>query len=494
MSARKQLTPFVFITVTVILGMVALAGGALIIKSLEKQNNGIGATSIASQRVDDGSTITLHAVTYGASHRIDVSVLRPGAFIIFETGYRNRTLQKNVSGECVVVWFSRTDANGNAMDSNWWSHCSVTDLNGNEIVDSDAEQHTLSGWSHHRTRQQQDRRFQIQRNDTRHRDGNSKIVIANSMFPKIRSQGDITIKVFDITKKEVARFTVPNPTPQPTETWTAVKLPTETTIDDMTLRLNTFTYMTHKDRINNSIRDRKSLLTKFEMVDAEGKRNNEYEYYDVRFFDLLENQCQAYDAKLSFEEPVWRIEANAFRKDTAEFSTEEIVEFDPIPIPSNGTTMPLTLVSGNSRIQLQLRHFSGRGLTTYTYPVSRYSGSNIFSGGLGKTRFSLRQSTQNRLTSVTMSGDVGQVIHLRLDHRTVNPDERLTLLSVDDQGRAVPMQRRQMFDTEFCVMKVAPDAKTIQLKAILQDVKKFKFFVAPPKTEFTPPKRNSKRS
>ena len=119
MSARKQLTPFVFITVTVILGMVALAGGALIIKSFEGKAQGIGATSIATAEAADGSTITLHAVTYGNRHRIDVSVVRPNAFIIVDTGYRNRALQKNVSEECVVVWLSRTDRNGKAMDFNW---------------------------------------------------------------------------------------------------------------------------------------------------------------------------------------------------------------------------------------------------------------------------------------------------------------------------------------------------------------------------------------
>ena len=50
MSARNQETPFVFVTVSFILRMVAQAGGALIIKSLEGDHRPIGTSTIGTRR------------------------------------------------------------------------------------------------------------------------------------------------------------------------------------------------------------------------------------------------------------------------------------------------------------------------------------------------------------------------------------------------------------------------------------------------------------
>jgi hypothetical protein len=481
MSARKQLTPFVFVTASCILGTVALAAGALVMKSFEGDTGQIGAVTLEEYKAKDGSTIRLHAVSFGTRHSLDVSVVRPNAFIVFESGYRNMRVDRHSSDDQIVVWLSRTDANGRASDFSWWSHCSVTDLHGDEIRDSEAERHVLYGWSHNQDGQSHgvQQRFLPYQEQHRYYASENKMIIVNSFLPKIRSQGDITIKVFNIQKEKVAEFTVPNPTPQPTKTWVAQELPAESTVDGLTLRLKSFATSTHKNqhgRDQNLVRH--TVSPKFEMIDSDGKVSNDYQHQYTQYFDPLENVGNEHDVRLSFKEPVWRLETKVFRKSTSEFTAEETIEFAPIEIPQKNTTVALGLDFGNSKIQLAPAQISGPGATSYIFPSGPYGGSSSFLRTIDKATLNVHLKTQNRITTATVNGDL---VHLRFDHRPLTPDERLSMFAVDDQNRKIKLRHEPHFGSNFCFLKVEPDAKSITFSAVLQELKKFEFYIKPPK-------------
>ena len=482
MSARKQVTPFIFVAVSFVLGVVVLATASMIIKSFEGESAGVGAPTLAEFKTDDGSTITLHAVTFGQHHHMDVSVIRGGTVIVFETGYIDRSLDFQTGDDAMVVWLSRKTAAGTPMDCDWWSHCLIADVHGTEVRDGDARRHILQGWPFEQDDAPNGRPFQPRHVAHSYYDSEKKLVIATGVFPKIRSNGDISIRVFDVAQKQVAEFKVPNPAPQPTKEWTAQTLPIEQTVDQVTLRLTELQATVQKEDYpdGNERQERMHVQPNFAILDSQGKPSADYSVNSIQFFDSMENVCHPYDLRLSLKEPAWRLEAEVLRRDSAAFTQDEVVEIGPIEIPARDTSVALSQEFSNGKIQFRPLQIGGRGSVTYGFATRSYGNGSIQSSSEfhpSNVRYDFRVVSQNRTATVTLTGNVA---HLRVENRALAAGEMLTLLGVDDQGRDVPIRQQSSHDTHFWILNVADDAKSVKVKAILQTAKRFTFFVKPP--------------
>lgn len=483
MSSRKQITPFIFVAVSFVLGVVVLATASMIIKSFEGESAGVGAPTLAEFKADDGSTITLHAVTYGQHHHMNVSVIRGGTVIVFETGYIDRSLEFYTGNDAMVVWLSRKNAVGAPMDCDWWSHCSIADFHGTEVRDGNARRHILQGWSYEQDDASHGRPFQPRDVAHSYYDAEKKLVIATSVFPKIRSNGDISIRVFDVAQKQVAEFKVPNPAPQPTKEWTAQTLPIDQTVDQVTLRLTELHATVEKQDYpgENERQERMHVQPNFAILDSSGKPAVDYFVIWTNFSDSMENASTTYDAQLSLKEPAWRLEAYLRRRNNAAFAQDEVVEIGPIEIPASDTSVALDQEFSNAKIQFRPLQIGGRGSVTYGFATtsSGSGGSTSYSDIFQPSNvpYDMQVVSQNRTATVTLTGNVA---HLRVENRALAVGEMLTLLGVDDQGRDVPIDQQSSLDTHFWILNVADDAKSVKVKAILQTAKRFTFFVKPP--------------
>jgi hypothetical protein len=142
---------------------------------------------------------------------------------------------------------------------------------------------------------------------------------------------------------------------------------------------------------------------------------------------------------------------------------------------------------------------SGPGITNHQYPVSGSYRNSISDGGSFGTpqetpedqqplgggpqsnqapgSFAVSFSEGYQQTTLAFEGNA---VMLRVDHVPLLVNQLLSLVAVDDQDREVEVMQKELRESNFWFFNVAPDAKSIKIRALLQESETVEFFVKPP--------------
>ena len=494
---RNHVTPFVLIAGISVFSLAALVTFAVVVSQFEDQTPVQTMPILAEATMPDGTILALNAVTYGTHHRMEVLVARQH-FDPFESPWRRRSLDAHTSRDGIVIWLSRRDPRNNRyLDFDWWSHCEVKDSFGQTITDKDARRHTVSNRGHSGTGG-----HRPLAPDTSSHTGSNRVLVVHSELPQFRSGAMATLDVFNADGDKVASLPMSNPTPQPTAEWEPESLPatkpTKKESDgELEVVLNSVRSVLHKSKRNGEEFERARFEARFE-ARIDGTRSNDWSVYLRSVEDVLGNEGQTWDMKLSLHEPAWRLNVAAHRRDTAEFAASEIMKLDPITLQKPGKIDLKPTRASDGVSTAEIRAVAAAGSTSYTLSAPPRINTSFSSGHQLQIGQKQHRRVQCKVKWEQRNGRASVTVDCELPHVLLYVDpglseHRVTVRASDDQNRPVRTHvRNHTGNNHFCFLEVEPDARQVQLEVIVHEPQHFEFFVKPPEPAW-PEKKTPQR-
>jgi len=504
----RQFSPLTLIALLAVVSLLAMSTVLTIVGNVETDSLIKQIDVVAETTMEDGSILVVNKVSYGTSHQLDVLVPR-SSIDPFESPFRRQTPDTHTSENSVVIWMTRQDAkSGRYLHFDWWSHSTIADKSGYEHRDDDARRFVYSG----RGSSSGGGNRPFSEDDSRHISDPSRILLVCSEFPVFRSDGPAVLKIYGVEGNELASVEIPNPVPQPTTEWTPEELPITRQNGDLELTLNHFnTKRDIRQRHTNNGRIDEPNVTfdrgknQHWSLTYAGQKTDEWSVTNFNLSDALGNQSRQWQIELSPHEPAWRIEATAYRKETASFNESEIIRFDPIELPREKQVLKPNLAVVSAAGDATVRLIAGGGKVSYRLTSATGGGGNGSTSGSHYSKLGLkaengRQQRHYRYESRRESRggqDVYNVEcelpHVLVEFPTRTGETSLTLRAVDDQDRKVGVHQQSVHGQGTLLMlETHPGATSVRIEAIIQTPLKFEFFIKPPEPRPLPEQSQSK--
>jgi len=479
---RKHLTPFTLIAGLTMLSFGVLLTLVLVVSRFEDTRSIQAIPVLAETRMPDGSILALNAVTSGSHHQLEVMVNRR-RFDPFQSPWRWRRLNHHAAHDEVVVWLSRRDPQtGEFLDFQWWLRSEVTDAHGQKYRDSNARRQIISSRSsrgHSGTRP-----FDPARPSRHTADS---VLVVSSTLPKFRSGKVVDLDIYNTDGDKVATLPMPNPTPQPAKEWEPEELPALRTDGELEVVLQDVR-LTGRYVIRNGEQIAQARLDSELEASIDGTPTRHWNVYVRNFEDIMGNQGETWDVQLSTKEPAWKLEVQAYRRESAEFDPSEIIRFEGLTIPEHGKVDSLAKSASNAVVSVVVRAVAGGGKTKYvlsapgSHSRSYNSGATLMAGKKNRRRVPCQIEWEERDGRITSHVDC-ELPHLVLDIDSHLRDHRVTLRVVDDEGQKVETHKRHAGNARIFFLEAQPGIRSIRLEVIVHEPREFEFFVKPPEPE-----------
>ena len=304
--------------------------------------------------------------------------------------------------------------------------------------------------------------------------GHTSNLIAFGLAAFPRRDRELHMRLFESeTDRLLFELKIPNPGYQPTVSeWQPEELPVSRTSAPLTVTLSHVPVgvslndlsdddieITSTDRRWTSTRLERSLL----LSDATGNQVDDY---------ILPS--------LSPFEPVWKLSLRIWRGADAEFSDDERWTTKTYPLPSSSDIVPIGVKQTVSGVEIEALMLCPAGVVSEDGPSFKVSPSTR----TGQRDLSIDLGNRNAPFATIDSGfpfipvtisaydeDTEVLLTIR--------DQNGTKLSLNSGSSADPNLRIVQFDPK-------PESTEVQLEVIVSRIRKFEFFVKPPRPTTTP--------
>lgn len=500
-SAKRTVSPFMFIVMAFLAGCAMLAVFVGVLSTIEPELP--TSSALAEVVMPDGNILALEAVTYGTSHTHSVERNVPG--FSFFSGASNYPISHSTPDNVIMVWLSKRNARtGKAMDFDWWTHCATVDSHGCEIRDREGYNHRDAIHGYGSSGSGGGRPYSPLSSHGGHQEYDT-IIVRTALSP-MRHDGDtFQLRVYDTSGKSVGEFTIKDPSPQNGKypKWKPQTLPITADAGDMKVTLNSVKNVIHEDRGSRNgvpyVRKRSRLQFQFSM-EEDGQPSHRWNSNSVTVSDAIGNSINPYDvSQLCTKESAWKLTAHFWRGTEEEnFKDSELWRVKDVVPPAKNKFKMLnqsTVVDGAS---VEVVAVGGPGKMTYrglnTAHTGGYSSSgSVNSAGKNHQYEVDRQNGRGTPNTTTVTCDVP---HVLLRWSTAHPHQRVDrLAATDGEGRPVrldgPHGGGYNGDTGVYFLTRPREAKTedpikkVNLLFAVQTAREAEFLVKPP--EPTPP-------
>jgi hypothetical protein len=430
----------------------AILGTALVLASL-----GIFITVKAPAEMPismpDGSIVTLERVANSRAAPREIGGSLFGKFQQMTARWFSRpAFVRWPQADSLVLWFSRRDKQTGAyLNFDWQAKAVAVDEHGCEFEMSDYQLHG-SSWT-------------VSGNAMPPGAPSSKYILASGLLTNFpRRQKAFKLRFKSDQGKVVSEFRVPNPVYRFYPTWKPEPFPTTKRAGAMAATLIGLTH----HRLDPAFQ-----------VSENGQPTGDWENTRVTVFDATGNPAGGGE-RLCTNETAVKLQAEFFRRDHARFASNEIWTIPNVPIPPPGKVHVMNLSNTLQGVSLKLWTIGGPCSVTYSngvpgqvQPTSANRGAGSYSmspskPGFGRSRvnvISLNMGSPNLVLSVT-----GLKEGLRFSVQPISDRDREALYS--GLNESVEGQRLYVLD-------VPRDAKTVDLKFIVQERRVVEFLVPP---------------
>lgn len=500
-SAKRTVSPFMFIVMAFLAGCVMLAVFVGVLSTIEPELP--TSSALAEVVMPDGNILALEAVTYGTSHTHSVERKVPG--FSFFSGSSHYPISHSTPDNVIMVWLSKRNARtGRAMDFDWWTHCATVDSHGCEIRDREGYNHRDAIHGYGSSGSGGGRPYSPLSSHGGHQEYDT-IIVRTALSP-MRHEGDtFKLRVYDTSGKSVGEFTIKDPSPQNGKypEWKPQSLPITADADGMKVTLNSMMNVIHEDRGTRNgvpyMRKRSRLQFRFSM-EEDGQPSDRWNSNSVTVSDAIGNSINPYDvSQLCTKESAWKLTAHFWRgNEEKNFKDSELWRVKDVTPPAKNKFKMLnqsTVVDGAT---VEVVAVGGPGKMTYRGLNSAHTGGysssgSVNSGGKNHNYEVDRQNGRGTPNTTTVTCDVP---HILLRWSTAHPHQRVDrLAATDGEGRLVrldgPHGGGYNGDTGVYFLTRPREAKTeepikkVNLLFAVQTAREAEFLVKPP--EPTPP-------
>ena len=420
----------------------------------------------------DGSLLWLR-VTTGTQHDFEFTYPETDALqrIFDPTGSRH--VDEHTGENRFVIWLMRQDPRtGRPLDFDWWSHSSVIDEHGREVVDTDPHRDSFHAYG------------------SRSEGGSRPFsplepqeyvgIVVHSELPLFRNRGEtFTLRIHNTDGDVVARFAVPYKLPIQPPTWVPEELPITKSRGELAVTLREVAFEPREYRVNGRTRSTLRIRPSVEVAYG-GMPTGVWDVSPVQVSDALSNTASVWQCDLDPREPAWRLVVRAARTSEAEFSPDEMWQLPPLPIPEANKLQVLRM-QDDSRFRLVA--IGGRGKTTHNaVDPQRRSGGGSSSGYLPtadreRTEFKIDVDYQNGTKRVSIDSPLPYVAFELIGRGS---GESLLVRGIGDDGAMSPAHVNELADLYFAFLEVPPSEKRVDLTFILHRTHELEFFIEPP--------------
>jgi WD40 repeat protein len=443
-----------------------------------------------SQRLPDGTTLRLEAITYGTQHHFEAGHFRLAwlqNLFPLPTNLISPAFDFGTSRNAVVFWLSRRDSAGRYRDFSVLSHVAAVDEHGCrfELPYQYLHVEAVAALS----RQNGDLTTPIP-------PGARCIMLYGELPSYPRRAKAFRLRIYDQSDRPIAEFSVPNPAPAAYPTWKPEPLPVTKRDGSLAVTLTGLTsQLQGGSTYNNREMEQQSLVPAFS-IRENGKLTHVWENGEFTIRDATGNSASTASggslAGFCLYEPAWKLRAKFWRTPQARFAPSETWIVRGVPVPKDGA---LTCVANSTTLQgarLQLMALAGAGTVEYVNAVPRATGKSQY-GRNKNMGMGLSTSSGTPGSSVIVNGrryngpveiqsvDSG-LPHVGLQVTGLTADQRLTLKAVDNRGRQISVfGSSSTGDARYLQLNIPPDARKVDLIFAVQKSRVAEFTVRPPR-------------
>ena len=508
---RTRLTPAIVIIASALVTASIIAGELVLLAKWDKVAATFGLPQLSTTTMADGSVLTLHSVTYGKSHLLNVPVGTQG----LQLGGRpaNVVPANLATGSNRLVFFvSRHDPETKEfLDFDSWSHCKLTDAFGEQVQDDHPHRFAYSTRSSSSQGRDRGPFPRLPANDPNMPRGERRILLGLRLQP-CRLPENPTLDFFDTAGNKIASLPFVSPIPVPATEWKPDVLPATREVTQardpasgtgrefqewrdlqqpvsLTLKGLELTSRS-SSRSNGNVHQYRPLKFDADLL-VNGQTSNKWQLSTGNLTDALGNEATFGDVTLSVHEPVWRVTFMATRTLDAEFAEHErrvltglsmpdygVVNSDTVSLRADGFGIVPLALFGRGRGECQVAQ-AGLGSGRY-----RAGGSIRLSVGgkrpIGSERYSVswQPVRYDGMVDLVKDSDLPCLFVLT---NSLHPAVRLLARTVDSEGNEVPSHVRSFYDFAHLIFFEAyPRDGELTCEILMQTPVEFEFFVAPP--------------
>ena len=419
-------------------------------------------------KLSDGTWLVAQAVTVGTKHAFEKPFPLEMQLARWRRSY---TEAHSTSSDRMVIWLTRENDKGNALDLKWFARA--------ELVISD--DFVIPALNYHTQHQEKSGSSGSGTgnsgfNDAKTLGGKSTkhdVALARCEFPLIRPRdGKLRLNVYDGSKSIVAVLEIPYPklSKEPTDVWQIEPLPVTKSVGNLDVTLKGIDF-----RRNSWNHGALSVTPKLEFV-HDGQPSQTW-YSSAELFDAIGNQSNEYQCDLSPLEPVWKMRLTLTQTTSGRFLPEERGTLPPLALPP---AKQLALHSGRHTIngaEIELVGLGGQGPVEFTLPNtnSNFKTKAYAPGQQGSGMSS--NCSGNRCDVEFSSGLPFLVIQATALQSTNN----VQLIVRDQDGNVLPQSGQS--GTQglwFWFFDPKPTSTSVTFEFLVEQRRYVEFFIAPP--------------
>lgn len=487
---RIRLTPPIVIVTSALVTASIIAGELALLAKWDKVAATFGLPQLSTATMADGSVLTLHSVSYGKNHRINVPVgtqgLRPG-------GTPANVMPANLAtgSDRLVFFVSLHDPESKEfLDFDAWSHCKLTDVFGDEFQNEHPHRFVYSTRSS-RSEGRTSGPFPPLPADDPSLPRHERRILLAVRLPACRLPANPTLDFFDTAGKKVASLPFVSPLAPPSKEWPPETLPATIERDAVSLVVKEV-HLKASERSPNDPKDgpRWRLDCRTELQ-QKGKPVMHWSHGIQGVSDVFGNEVSPSDVTLSRNEPAWRVRFQATRRVEAEFSPDERLTISGIKVLADDRFD--TDLAALQRESTELVPVANAGIGNQEFNVADLYGLNrnhstggtvpFSTGGTRYARYQLRWRNTGGFQGELLSLET-EAPCLILKDAGLPEGTQVLVRTRDSKGNEVPSHIRKFYDFAYLVFFDAqPDVGELTCEFLLQTPVEFELFIRPPDPE-----------
>ena len=507
---RSRLTPTIVIVVSALVTASIIGGELVLLAKWDKVAATFGLPQLNTATMADGSVLTLHSVSYGKNHLLNVPVGTQG----LQLGGRpaNVLPASFLTGSDQLVFFvSHQDPKTKAfLDFDSWSHCKLTDAFNDQLQDEHPHRFAFSTRSSSSEGRDRGPFPSLPANNPNMPRDERRIILGVRLQP-CRLPANPTLDFFDTAGNKVASLPFVSPIPVPTTEWKPDVLPATrevTKVADpasgaggefqqwrdlqqpVSLTLKGLELTSHSNSASNgNVHEYRPLKFDADLL-VDGQKSNRWQLSAGNLTDVLGNEASFGNVTLSVHEPAWRVTFKANRTLEAEFAEHERRVLTGLALPGYGVVNSDSVslrADGYGIVPLAL---FGRGKGECQVPQAGIGSGSYHTSG--SVRTSSDSTSPNSMVHYRLKWQVVQysgLVDLEKDSElpclflltnTLHPDVQLLARTVNSEGRQVPSHVQKFYDFAHLIFFEAyPQDGELTCEILMQTPIEFEFFVTP---------------
>ena len=419
-------------------------------------------------KLSDGTWLIAQTVSTGTKH-------------VFEKPYpldmqisrwqRSYTEAHSTNSDRMVIWLTRENDKGNALDLNWFARAELI-LSDDFAIPASAyntQHQSKNGGSGSGTGSSGFSDAKVLGGKPTKQD----VALARCEFPLVRPrEGKLRLNVYDGSKSIVAVLEIPYPKlpNEPTDDWQPETLPLTKSVGNLDVTLKRMDYS--QNPWNNGAL---SVNPKLEFL-HDGQPSQTW-YANAELFDAIGNQTYAYECSLSPLERVWKLRLTLTQTTGGRFLPEEKGTLPPLAL---SPAKQLALHSGKHTIngaEIQLVGLGGQGPLEFTLPNSN-SNFKTTAYEPGQQAGGMSSNCSGGRCDTEFRSGLPFLVTQAAAHQSSN---NVQLIVRDQDGNVLPQSGQSSSQgLWFWFFDPKPTSTSVTFEFIVEQRRYVEFFIAPP--------------